>query len=235
MEHSGKGTILMVVTSHARLGDTGRSTGYYLSEVAHPYRVLTNHGYEVDFVSPAGGHPPMDPGSRDADDEINEGFLADGQAVERLNTSLRPEQVDPERYRAVFFAGGHGSMWDLPDNQSLARITAAIYDNNGVAGAVCHGPAGLLNVRLDDDRYLLQGRTAVSFTNEEEAAVELDGVVPFLLEDRIRERGATFIGATAFAPQVVTCGRLVTGQNPASAEGVGLAMVKLLEEQADIC
>jgi putative intracellular protease/amidase len=224
----------MVVTSHARLGDTGRLTGYYLSEVAHPYRVLTNHGYDVDFASPAGGRPPVDPASSDPDDKINESFLADDHATGRLNASLRPEQIDVTRFRAVFYAGGHGTMWDLPDNKALARITAAVYENNGIVAAVCHGPAGLLNVKLADGRYLLERRTVVCFTNEEEAAVNLDHVVPFLLEDRIRARGATFIGAAPFSPQVVTCERLVTGQNPASAEGVALALVKLLEEQASI-
>lgn len=229
---TGKGVVLIVVTSHDRLGDTGRETGYYLSEVAHPFRVFSNHGYVVEFVSPDGGRPPMDPASRDEEDKINEGFLADEVAAEKLANSLQPARVDARRYRAVFFAGGHGTMWDLPDHELLARIAAAVYDDNGVVGAVCHGPAGLLNARLASGRYLLDGKTAVSFTNEEEAAVALDDVVPFSLEDQMRERGATFIGAAPFAPQVVTSERLVTGQNPASAEGVALAMVKLMEDQA---
>jgi putative intracellular protease/amidase len=230
----GCGAILMVVTSHSRLGETGRRTGFYLSEVAHPFRVLTNHGHEVEFASPAGGHPPMDPASSDPEDKINAAFLADADATARLSDSLRPDQVDPLRYAAIFFAGGHGCMWDLPGNRMLARITTTIYENNGVVAAVCHGPAGLVDVRLSDGRYLLERKTAVSFTNEEEAAVELDHVVPFLLEDRIRERGANFIGAAPFAPQVVTCERIVTGQNPASAEGLALTLAKLLEELASV-
>lgn len=220
--------ILFVVTSHGELGATGKSTGYYLPEVTHPHRVLINKGWAVDFASPAGGKPPLDPGSAEDPDEVSRAFLATDNWVEALDNSLRPDQVDPDRYDAIFFAGGHGTMWDLPDNEALASITARIHARGGVVGAVCHGPAGLINVRLDDGEWLVQGKTVSCFTNDEERAVGLDHVMPFLLQDRLEERGATVIPAADFEPQVVTAGRLVTGQNPASANGVGLAIATLL-------
>lgn len=220
--------VLFVVTSHGELGDTGKPTGYFLPEVTHPHRVLANKGWTVDFVSPKGGKPPLDPGSAEQPDEVSEAFLASGHWVESMDNSLRPEQVDADRYDAIFFAGGHGTMWDLPDNEELAQITSRIYQRGGIVGAVCHGPAGLINVRLEDGDYLVDGKTIACFTNEEEHAVGLDEVVPFLLQDRLEERGAKVIAAAPFEPQVVTAGRLITGQNPASANGVGLAMAKLM-------
>lgn len=229
MPAGDNGLVLFVVTSHAELGHTGRKTGYYLPEVSHPHRVLVNHGCTIDFASPLGGKPPVDPGSTQQMDDISRRFVDTEAWSEALDNSMRPDQVDPHRYRAIFYAGGHGTMWDLPDNERLAEIAASIYRRGGIVAAVCHGPAGLINIRAADD-YLVNGKTVACFTNEEEAAVALDDVVPFLLEDRLRERGATIIPATAFQPQVVTSARIVTGQNPASAEGVGLAIAKLLEE-----
>jgi len=224
--------ILFVVTSHGQLGETGKETGYYLPEVSHPHRILINKGYSIDFVSPLGGRPPMDPGSAESMDDVSRQFLETDTWSEALHNSLRPDQIDPKRYRAVFYAGGHGTMWDFPDNQYLASIAATIYRNGGVVAAVCHGPAGLVNVRIDDD-FLVQGKTVTCFTNQEETAVALADIVPFLLEDRLRQRGAVIIPAAPFQAQVVTSQRLVTGQNPASAEGVGLAIAKLLEAEPD--
>lgn len=220
--------ILFVLTSCERLGDTGRQTGYFLSEVTHPARVLSDAGFQIRFASPRGGQPPVDPGSRDQDDADNRWFLNDNEWLERVADTAQPEDLDPEDFDAVFFAGGHGTMWDLPDNRALARLTASIWDHGGVVAAVCHGPAGLVNVELAGGDHLVAGRKVTSFTNEEEAAVELEEVVPFLLESRLRERGANFSKADPFQEHVVTDGRLVTGQNPASARGVGAAMVKLL-------
>jgi putative intracellular protease/amidase len=225
--------VLFVVTSHGELGDTGRATGYFLPEVTHPHRVIINKGWSVDFVSPAGGKPPLDPGSAEDMDDVSRTFLETEAWVESLDNSLRPDQVDADRYHAIFFAGGHGTMWDLPDHEALADITARIHERGGVVGAVCHGPAGLVNVRTGDDTWLVDGKTVACFTNEEERSVRLDDVVPFLLQDRLAERGATVIPAAAFEPQVVTAGRLVTGQNPASANGVGLAMVTMLSTPSE--
>ncbi len=222
------GRILFVVTNHTELGTTGRQTGYFLSEVTHPHHVLHEAGYKIDFVSPQGGAVHMDPKSRNLDDPINRRFVADKAVMKRLETTLSPAQVEPKAYRAIFFAGGHGAMWDFPNNERLADITATIYQAGGIVAAVCHGPAGLVNVTLENGRHLLAGHRVTGFTNAEEEAVKLTGQMPFLLETKLKERGAHFIGAPDFQENAVVSGRLVTGQNPASATAVGSAIKALL-------
>jgi putative intracellular protease/amidase len=223
-----RGRILFVLTSHDRLGDTGRATGCFLSEVSHPHRVFENRGYAVDFATVRGGAAPVDPTSLDPEDPVNEAFLA-SPASSALAQTQAVGAVDPSAYEAVFFPGGHGTMWDLPGNPAVAELTSAIYAGGRVVGAVCHGPAALVDVAMPDGTPLLRGCTVTCFSNQEEKAVALDKVVPFLLEDRMRDRGATVLTAAPFEPQVVAWERLVTGQNPASARGTALAMVKLLE------
>jgi putative intracellular protease/amidase len=220
--------ILFVLTSHDRKGETGKPTGFYLGEVTHPHHVLTAAGFTIDYVSPKGGKAPID--GNDLSDPINKSFMADPANVKAIENTLKPEQVKPGEYSAIFYAGGHGTMWDFADNTELASIGAAIYDRGGVVGAVCHGPAGLVNIKLADGGYLLAGKNVAAFTNEEESAVELEKVVPFLLQDKLIERGAKHHAAAKFEAKVVVDGRLVTGQNPASATGVGNEMVKLLAE-----
>ncbi|CAM3221078.1 type 1 glutamine amidotransferase domain-containing protein [Rhodothermus bifroesti] len=220
------GRVLFVVTSHGVLGSTGQQTGYYLSEVAHPFQVLHEAGYEIDFVSPKGGLAPMDPKSYKLEDPRNKAFWE--THGRRLQETLSPEQVDPSRYVAMFYAGGHGTMWDFPENQALARLAASIYERGGAIGAVCHGPAGLLPIRLSNGRPLVAGRRINSFTNEEEQAVQLDKVVPFLLETRLKELGAIHVSVKNFTAHVEVDDRIVTGQNPASAESVGRALVEVL-------
>lgn len=229
---SAKGRILFVLTSHDRLGDTGKSTGAFLSEVAHPYDVLTRAGYAVDFVSPRGGEVPFDPGSLQEPDDISRHFWEDEAIRARLRDTATPEVLAAEDYDGVFYAGGHGTMWDFPHSEALQRVTAAVYEAGGVVGAVCHGPAGLLNVNLSDGSALVAGREVSAFTTDEEKAVELDRVVPFLLDAALAERGARHTKAAPFQPHVVRDGRLVTGQNPPSAAGVGEAMRAVLEERA---
>lgn len=217
---------LIVLTSCDRLGATGKPTGAYLAEITHVYSQLARADVPVDFVSPRGGRIPLDGvDGRDAD---NAAFLADAAAVARLHGSLRPDQVDPARYGAIFYAGGHGTMWDLPDDAGLARIAAAIYEAGGVVAAVCHGPAGLVNVRLADGSYLVAGKDVAAFTDDEERAVGLAEVVPFLLASTLAARGARHLPAPNFAANVVASARLITGQNPASARGVGEALVAAL-------
>lgn len=221
--------ILFVLTSHDRLGDTGQETGYYLPEAAHPWRVLREAGHRIDLASPEGGPVPVDPESHDLEDEANAAFLEAEE--DALEDTLAADALDPSEYDAIYFAGGHGTMWDFPDCQPLIDATRDIYEAGGVVAAVCHGPAGLVNVRLSDGAYLVDGREVSCFTDEEERAVELDEVVPFLLETRLRERGAAIRKAEPWQEKVVTDGRLVTGQNPASAEGVGEAVARLLERE----
>lgn len=221
-----KKRILFVLTNHDELGDTGRKTGYYLPEAAHPYAVLRDAGHEIEFASPRGGPVPVDPESRDLDDEANAAFLEAEE--EALEATTAADQVDPSRYDAIYFAGGHGTMWDFPGCEPLARATRRIFEDGGVVSAVCHGPAGLVDVRLSDGGWLVDGREVSCFTDEEERAVDCEDVVPFLLESRLREHGATIRKAEPWQEMVTVDGRLVTGQNPASAEGVGAAVARVL-------
>lgn len=221
--------ILFALTSHDKKGSTGESTGAYLPEIAHPHAVFTAAGYAVDFVSTRGGDVPLD--GVDRNDPVNAAFLDDPALMRQLHASAASTSVDPSRYAAIFFAGGHGAMWDFPDATAFSQAAATIYESGGVVGAVCHGPAGLVNVRLTNGAYLVAGKTVSAFTNEEERAVKLDRVVPFLLETRLVERGARFEGAPSWQEKVVVTERLVTGQNPASASGVAKAMVTLLDQR----
>lgn len=223
-----KEKILFVVTSHDEKGNTGEKTGYYLGEVSHPWEVLTEAGYEIDFVSPKGGNPPVD--GFDLEDATNKKFWEDTYYHNKISNSLKPSEVNPSEYKAIFFAGGHGAMWDLPLNEEIAKITAEVYENNGVVAAVCHGPAGLVNVKLTDGKYLVEGKKINGFTNEEESIVKLTEVVPFLLEDKLIERGGVFEKSEPWQVHVTVDQRLVTGQNPQSAKGVGEAIKKILAE-----
>lgn len=220
--------VLFVLTSHSQLGDTEKETGYWLSEITHPWKELTEAGYEVDFVSPQGGEPQMDPGSMDTADAVNMAFLADSVYQAKMKNTLTPDQIDVASYPAILFVGGHGVMWDLPENADISKIAANIYENNGVVSAVCHGPAGLVNITLSDSTYLVQGKKVSTFTNEEEKAIELDGVVPFSVEDKLAERGAIIEKGDMWAEQISVDGRLITGQNPQSAKAVGAAIVTAL-------
>ena len=215
--------ILFVVTSHAEKGNTGEKTGYYLGEVSHAWEVLKNAGYEIDFVSPKGGTPPVD--GLNLEDATNKLFWEDEVYHNKINNSLQPSQVNPKDYVAVYYAGGHGTMWDFPENIEIANIATKIYEANGVVGAVCHGPAGLVNIKLNNGKYLVDGKKVNAFSNEEENAVKLEKVVPFMLEDKLIERGAKFEKSGMWQEHVTVDQRLVTGQNPQSAKGVGEAIL----------
>jgi putative intracellular protease/amidase len=221
-----KTRILIARTSHSQLGRTGRTTGFYLSEAAEPYKVFIEAGYEVDFVSPQGGEPPMD--GVNLDEPIQKAFLENPQVMAKIHNTLRPEGVNPADYDAILYVGGHGVMWDFPENTQLAKVAAAIYENEGVVAAVCHGPAGLVNIKLSDGSYLINGKTVSAFTNEEEAALGLTEVVPFLLESKLRERGAQITKAPNFQAHTAVSERLVTGQNPASAMPVARQVLAVL-------
>jgi putative intracellular protease/amidase len=220
--------ILIALTSHGELGDTGRSTGFYVPEAAHPYEVFTSAGHEVDFVSVDGGDPPRD-GVKPGDTTV-ESFLRDHG--DRLAGTPRADQVEAADYDAILFAGGHGTMWDFPSATGLTELAGRIYDRGGVVGAVCHGPAALVNVTTADGSYLVDGKQVSAFTNEEEQAVGLSDVVPFALETALIERGADFTKAGVFAEHAVADRRLVTGQNPASATQVAELMVSELEARS---
>lgn len=221
-----KKKILFVLTSHDKKSN-GDKTGYYLSEVAHPWKVLTEAGYEIDFVSPKGGNPPVD--GFDLKDPINKEFWENIEYHNKISNSLRPSDVNPKNYVAIYYAGGHGAMWDLPNDKAIAKIAADIYEQNGVVGAVCHGPAGLLNIKLSNGKYLLDGKKVNGFNNEEEKLVGLIEVVPFLLEDQMKERGGIFEKSAPWQVLVVSDQRLITGQNPQSATEVGEAIKAALK------
>jgi putative intracellular protease/amidase len=218
---------LFVLSSHAVKGSTGKPTGWYLSEAAHPWKVLHDKGVQVDFMSPKGGLPPVD--GFDLKDPVNAEFWGNLEVQRKLEHTLTPDEVDAKAYAAIHFVGGHGTMWDFPDNAAIAGIAAAIYENRGVVSAVCHGPAGLVNVKLSDGSYLVKGKSVAAFTNEEEKAAGLAEVVPFLLADKLKERGAQHVPAANWTDNVQVDGRLVTGQNPQSAASVGQRVLELLQ------
>jgi len=222
-----KNKILFVVTSHDKKGDTGENTGYYLGEVSHPWEVLHKAGYEIDFVSPKGGTPPVD--GFDLKDSVNKEFW-ESKDKSKIDNSLKPSQVNPNDYSTIFYAGGHGAMWDFADNTELSTIASKIYENGGIVAAVCHGPAGLVNIKLNDGKYLVDGKKINAFTNEEETEVKLTNVVPFLLEDKLKERGAKFEKSGLWQNHVVRDQRVITGQNPQSAKSVGEAILKELKK-----
>ncbi|MDO5091796.1 MAG: type 1 glutamine amidotransferase domain-containing protein [Cardiobacteriaceae bacterium] len=224
--------ILFVLTSHDRKGEANdpnaAPSGFYLSEVSHPYFVFADAGYAIDFASPKGGKTHVD--GLNLDDERNARFWNTPELRALSENTRAATDINPADYDAIYYAGGHATMWDFADNQALATIAAAIYERGGIAAAVCHGPAGLVNIRLNNGDYLVAGKNIAAFTNDEERAVGLYDTVPFLLADKLAERGATHLPAANFQKQVVVSERLVTGQNPASATGVAEAVVELLRE-----
>lgn len=222
--------VLFVLTSHGSKGVGGSPTGYYLSEVTHPLAVLQSAGIDVEFASIKGGEPPVD--GLDLNDATNARYWNDPVFRDAIANTAPLRDVDPNRYAAVFFAGGHGTMWDFPGNPEVQRVVRAIYENRGAVGAVCHGPSALVDVTLSDGSYLVAGKRVSAFTDSEERAVQLDGVVPFLLASRLAERGAEHRPAPDWMPSVSVDGLLVTGQNPQSATGVGEALRDLLLAQA---
>ncbi len=222
--------VLMVLTSHHLLGDTGKRTGFWLEEFAAPYYMLKDGGVAVTLASPKGGHPPVDPASDLPEHQTGSTrrFRADAAASTQLAHTLRLNEMRAGDFDAVFYPGGHGPMWDLPDNaESIALLEAFVRAGKPV-GAVCHGPAALLNVRGPDGDFLLRHKRVTGFSNAEETAASLTTVVPFLLEDRLTARGALYHKAANWVPNVQVDGRLVTGQNPSSsaqAAGELLALV----------
>jgi putative intracellular protease/amidase len=223
-----KNTVLFALTSHEELGHTGRSTGAYLPEIAHPAQVFTAAGWDIDFVSVAGGRPPLD--GVKPEDEVSQAFLADPAIALKLSTTKTADELDPTDYRIIYFAGGHGTMWDFPKAADLAELAAAIYEGGGVIAAVCHGPAALLGITTSAGEPLVAGRQVSSFTDAEEQAVGLTQVVPFLLETALSELGAQHVQGANFAEFAVADGRLVTGQNPASAQQVARLALAALDQ-----
>ena len=212
--------ILVVLTSHADLGDTGKKTGFWLEELAAPYYVFKDAGAAMTLASPKGGQPPLDPTSAapDAQTDSTRRFDADAEAMAALATTRRLDTIDIADFDAVFYPGGHGPLWDLAnDAGSIALIEAAIAAGKPVA-AVCHAPGVLRDVRGVDGAPLVEGKRVTGFTNTEEAAVGLTAVVPFLVEDMLKARGGDYSKTSDWGVHVVEDGLLITGQNPASSQ-----------------
>jgi putative intracellular protease/amidase len=218
--------ILCVVTSHPIRGDTGEPTGFAMVELTHPLEVFRAAGIPTEIASLRGGHPPID--FFDLSDSVNERFWHDKEFRDALAHTPVLGDLDPTDYSAVFFAGGHGTMWDFANSSAVQRVIRAVWEADGIVSAVCHGPAALVNATLSDGSYLVAGKKLACFTDEEEAEVGYDKVVPYLLASTLKNRGALHQPASNWTENVVTDGRLVTGQNPASAHGVGKAVADLL-------
>ena len=220
--------VLIVCTNHQTFPSKTAKTGLWLSELTHFYDHMVQHRVLIDIISPLGGDIPLDERSLDFKDELNEKYLQDKTFTNQLHNSLRPAQIDPHAYRLIYFTGGHGAMWDFPDNTELQEITRVIYENHGTVSAVCHGVAALLNVRLSDGSLLIHEKYITGFSNMEEAIASFVSEVPFYLEDRLKERGAHYKKSMIpFIEFIEMDERLITGQNPSSAKKVAS---KALEE-----
>jgi putative intracellular protease/amidase len=222
--------ILMVLTSHAALGNTGKKTGFWLEEFAAPYYALKDAGHAITLASPKGGQPPLDPKSDapDAQTDATRRFKADGAAQQQLAMTEVLADIDGSMFDGVFYPGGHGPMWDLAeDTDSKSLIEETLAAGKPVA-LVCHAPAALKNVKTRDGAPLVRGRKVTGFTNGEEEAVGLTDVVPYLLEEMLKAKGADYSKAPDFNAYVVTDGLLITGQNPASSGPAAEALMKAL-------
>jgi putative intracellular protease/amidase len=222
--------ILMVLTSHDQLGDTGRKTGFWLEELAAPYYVFKDAGVEIILASPNGGKPPLDPKSNEPDFQTDQTrrFEADADAMEALGGTAKIKDVARDEFDAVFYPGGHGPMWDLAeDRDSIGLIESTIAAGRPVA-LVCHAPGVLRHVKRSDGKPLVEGRSVTGFTNTEEEAVGLTKIVPFLVEDELKAKGGKFSKGADWQPYVLEDGLLITGQNPASSGPAAKALLAKL-------
>lgn len=220
--------ILMVLTSHDKLGNTGEKTGFWLEEFASPYYVFKDANADITLSSPKGGQPPLDPKS-DAPDfqtESTKRFNQDKLAQDALANTVKLSLVLAEDYDAVFYPGGHGPLWDLSEDTDSINLITSMYGAGKPVGSVCHAPAVLNNVKTFDGEFLVKGKKVTGFSNSEEAAVELTDVVPFLLEDELTKRGGLYSKGDDWSAYMVVDGNLITGQNPASSTLVANAMLE---------
>lgn len=227
-ETNMKNKILIIVSNANLIGPNNRKTGIFLSEVAHPYAEFSKADYQIDFASLTGETPYLDALNL-ADDPDNLAFLT-GKGWEAMQKAKKLSDVNVEKYDAVFVPGGLAPMVDMPDHTLLKSVIRETYERNAVVGAVCHGPVALLNVKLSNGEYLVNGKNITSFTDEEENAYAIADV-PFLLETALTEQGAKFHAAAPWSAHSITDGNLVTGQNPASARGVAEKMTAILESK----
>ena len=223
--------ILLVLTSHDQLGNTGHKTGFWLEEFASPYYVFKDAGAQITLASPKGGQPPIDPKSDapDAQTAATRRFAEDAEAQQLLATSLPLAQVRAEDFDALFYPGGHGPLWDLAEDATSIALIERFVALGKPVGAVCHAPGVLRHVKAADGTPLVHGKRVTGFSNSEEAAVELTDVVPFLVEDMLKAHGGVYGRAADWHSHVEVDGLLVTGQNPASSDASAEALLTLVE------
>ncbi|OUY06847.1 type 1 glutamine amidotransferase domain-containing protein [Acinetobacter populi] len=229
---TSNGKILVVMTNHSAYPNRKDTTGLWLTELTHFYDVALAAGYEMDFVSPQGGAVPLDERSLKPIylDKSAKAHLADPQFMQRLKTTLAPSAIVPSQYKAVYYTGGHGTMWDFPDNQELKKISEKIYQQGGVVSAVCHGVGGLLPLQDQNGKSLIAGRKVTGFANIEETLSGMKSQVPFLLQNQLIERGAKYKRSfVPFTSYVIADDRIITGQNPQSSKEIAEAVIQRLK------
>jgi putative intracellular protease/amidase len=224
--------VLMVLTSHGQMGDTGHKTGFWLEEFTAPYYVFRDAGTDITLASPKGGQPPIDPNSETegALTDSTRRFSEDDQARQALASTKKLADVNIHEFDAVFYPGGHGPLWDLADDADSIKLLEEANKAEKVIGAVCHAPAIFRRPESPNGDYFVRGRTVTGFTNSEEDAVGLTSVVPFLVEDMLKENGGNYSRGDDWAPHIVVDGNLITGQNPASSEGAAKAVLQALQD-----
>lgn len=223
-----KKNVLFVVTSHDLKGDSGEKTGLWLAELTHPLHELEAAGHRALIASIQAGKAPVDGDSLNMTDPINARYWEQGDLQQRLKNAPALADLNGADYDAIFFTGGYGTMWDFRESTAAQRLTREIYERGGIVAAVCHGPAALVDVKLANGEYLVQGKRLAAFTNQEEETTGGIKIVPFLLADALVAHGALHQPAANWAENVVVDGRLITGQNPASAAAVGRALLRAL-------
>ena len=222
--------VLMVLTSHDKLGDTGLKTGFWLEELAAPYYAFKDAGAEITLASPQGGKPPLDPKSNEPDfqTDFTHRFEADADANAQLATTVKLDSLSQADFDAVFYPGGHGPLWDLAEDKHSVALIEAFFAAGKHVAFVCHAPGVLRHVKTPDGKPLVAGRKVTGFTNTEEEAVGLTQVVPFLVEDELKAKGGLYSKAADWSSYVVTDGLLITGQNPGSSEATAAQLIKAL-------
>jgi putative intracellular protease/amidase len=223
--------VLMVLTSHDELGDTGRKTGFWLEELAAPYYAFQDAGAEIVLASPKGGQPPLDPKSNEPafQTDLTRRFEADAQANAQLAATVRLDSISQADFDTVFYPGGHGPLWDLAESKDSAALIESFVKADKLVAFVCHAPGVLRHVRTPDGRPLVEGRKVTGFTNSEEAGVGLTAVVPFLVEDELKAKGGVFSNGPDWGSYVVQDGKLITGQNPGSSSATAQALLTALK------
>ena len=224
--------VLFVLTSHDKLGNTGKKTGFWIEEFASPYYYLADKGVEVTLASPAGGQPPIDPSSDKPQNqtEATIRFKADKALQEKLSRTVPLADVSAQDFDAVFYPGGHGPLWDLAESEDSVTLIESFYGMEKPVSFVCHAPAALKNVKNEDGEPLVKGKKVTGFTNTEEELVQLTDVVPFLVEDMLKEKGGIYSKVGDFEPYALEDGLLITGQNPASSEKVAELLLNQLQK-----